>query len=114
MSGGIEKKGKEDLGVGVGHTFKDGEEMGAGGAKFSPGESSSSAGISEPLTLASCKVDKGAWGLCCAPWHLTMSRWVTTPISSEPAGSITATGHPELHSCLLDLILGTGAGGEQW
>ena len=37
MSGGIEKKGKEDLGVGVGHTFKDGEEMGAGGAKFSPG-----------------------------------------------------------------------------
>ena len=31
MSGGIEKKGKEDLGVGVGHTFKDGEEMGAGG-----------------------------------------------------------------------------------
>ena len=34
MSGGIEKKGKEDLGVGVGHTFKDGEEMGAGGAKL--------------------------------------------------------------------------------
>ena len=33
MSGGIEKKGKEDLGVGIGHTFKDGEEMGAGGAK---------------------------------------------------------------------------------
>ena len=93
---------------------EDGVEVGAGGGKFSPRCSSCTTGTSERLTLASCEVEKGAWSVWCAPWDLTASGGVPTPVSSQPTGSVAPTGHPELDSGLLYLFLGSRARGKQW
>ena len=71
--------------------------MRVGGGKLSPSSRCGGGGISESLTLASCKVFKGAGGVRGAARDTTVARGVTTPITPQPASSIAPTGHFDLN-----------------
>ena len=71
--------------------------MGVGGGKLSPISGSGGSGVRESLTLASCKVFKGARR---TSRDAAVAGGVAAPISPQPACSITPTGHFELNSGL--------------
>ena len=74
--------------------------MGVGGGKLSPISGSSGSGVRESLTLASCKVFKGARSARRTSRDAAVAGGVAAPISPQPACSITPTGHFELNSGL--------------
>ena len=74
--------------------------MGVGGGKLSPISGSGGSGVRESLTLASCKVFKGAGGARRTSRDAAVAGGVAAPISPQPACSITPTGHFELNSGL--------------
>ena len=82
--------------------------MGVGGGKLSPISGSGGSGVRESLTLASCKVFKGARSARSArrtSRDAAVAGGVAAPISPEPACSITPTGHFELNGGLSYLKL---------
>ena len=79
--------------------------MGVGSGKSSPRGGCGRSGIREALALASCKVFKGAGGVRGRARDTTVSRGVTTPITPQPASSITPTGHFELNCGFLNFEL---------
>ena len=74
--------------------------MGVGGGKLSPISGSGGSGVRESLTLASCKVFKGARSARRTSRDAAVAGGVPAPISPQPACSITPTGHFELNSGL--------------
>ena len=74
--------------------------MGVGGGKLSPISGSGGSGVRESLTLASCKVFKGAGSARRTSRDAAVAGGVAAPISPQPACSITPTGHFELNSGL--------------
>ena len=74
--------------------------MGVGGGKLSPISGSGGSGVRESLTLASCKVFKGARSARRTSRDAAVAGGVAAPISPQPACSITPTGHFELNSGL--------------
>ena len=79
--------------------------MGVGSAKSRPSSRGGRSGIKEALALASSKVFKGAGGVRGTARDTTVSRGVTTPITPQPASSITPTGHFELNCGFLNFEL---------
>ena len=86
--------------------------MGSGGSKHRQGRCGGCCCCSKTFALPSNKVGEGAGGIGDALWYLAGATWISTPISSQPAGAISSTCHSELDSCLLTLQLGGGARGE--
>ena len=74
--------------------------MGVGGGKLSPISGSGGSGVRESLTLASCKVFKGAGSARRTSRDAAVAGGVAAPISPQPACSITPIGHFELNSGL--------------
>ena len=74
--------------------------MGVGDGKLSPISGSGGSGVRESLTLASCKVFKGARSARRTSRDAAVAGGVAAPISPQPACSITPTGHFELNSGL--------------
>ena len=72
--------------------------MGVGGGKLSPISGCGGSGVRESLTLASCKVFKGARSARRTSRDAAVAGGVAAPISPQPACSITPTGHFELNS----------------
>ena len=74
-------------------------------SKSSPRSGRGRGGISKALTLASCKVFKGAGGVRCTSRDAAVARGVAAPITPQPTSSITPTGHFELNCGFLYLEL---------
>ena len=74
--------------------------MGVGGGKLSPISGSGGSGVRESLTLASCKVFKGARSARRTSRDAAVAGGVAAPISPQPACSIPPTGHFELNGGL--------------
>ena len=74
--------------------------MRVGAGKLSPSSRCGGGGIRESLTLASCKVFKGARSARRTSRDAAVAGGVAAPISPQPACSITPTGHFELNSGL--------------
>ena len=79
--------------------------MGVGSGKLSPISGSGGSGVRESLTLASCKVFKGAGSARRTSRDAAVAGGVAAPISPQPACSITPTGHFELNGGLSYLKL---------
>ena len=79
--------------------------MGVGGGKLSPISGSGGSGVRESLTLASCKVFKGAWGVRSTSRDAAVAGGVAAPITPQPASSIAPTGHFELNCGFLNFEL---------
>ena len=78
--------------------------------RVSSGESSPRSGrgrggISKALTLAGCKMFKGARGVRCTSRDAAVTRGVAAPITPQPTSSITPTGHFEVNCGFLYLEL---------
>ena len=71
--------------------------MGVGGGKLSPISGSGGSGVRESLTLASCKVFKGAGSARRTSRDAAVAGGVAAPITPQPASSITPTGHFDLN-----------------
>ena len=108
----IEQEGSKGVWVSCSYGGEERAQVGSGGSKLRPCCYSGCCCCSKAPALPSDKVGEGARCSRSAIWDLASASWISTPMSSQPAGPISSTCHSQLDSCFLTLKLGGGARGE--